>query len=175
MSESLALRFSDIVGGEIRVERSVWRRQEKVGKTDDPRRITIVEPLQAVLDEQRQWLLETQHPGLESGLVFPARPGNAKAGRARRGSDEVVWYRSGSALRKPLVLIAKEAGVPRVSPQGLRRSFEDLMREAGVEDLVRRAVAGWRSEKAQAIYATVKRKDRDAAAAAVVNLVNNED
>ena len=61
--------------------------------------------------------------------------------------------------------------MPRVSAQGLRRTFEDLLREAGVEQLVRRAVAGWRSEKAQGIYATVRREDRDAAADAVLKLV----
>jgi len=37
------------------------------------------------------------------------------------------------------------------------------MREAGVDQLVRRALAGWRSEKAQAIYATVNKDERDAA------------
>ena len=45
------------------------------------------------------------------------------------------------------------------------------MRKAGVDKLVRRAVAGWRSEEAQAIYATVKDEEREAAAQAVVDLV----
>ena len=38
--------------------------------TDDPRRITISEPLREILDAQRRWLLENQHPGLASALVF---------------------------------------------------------------------------------------------------------
>ena len=174
LGETRALRFSDIVNGEIRVERSVWHGQEKADKTDDPRRITVVDEVRVVLDEQRQWLLSTQHPGLASGLVFPGRSRQAKAGKTRRGEDEVRWYRSPTALRKPLDLAASTAKVARISPHGLRRTFEDLLREAGVEEMVRRAVAGWRTEKAQGIYATVSRRDRDAAAAAVVKLVRGE-
>lgn len=44
-----------------------------------------------------------------------------------------------------------------ISAHSLRRTWENLLREAGVEQLVRRSMAGWRSEKAQAIYATVNR------------------
>jgi hypothetical protein len=36
---------------------------------------------------------------------------------------------------------------------------------------VRRALSGWRTEKAQAIYATVDRQERDAASRAVLQLV----
>jgi hypothetical protein len=39
---------------------------------------------------------------------------------------------------------------------------------------VRRSLAGWRTEEAQAIYATVDRSERDAAAAAFVQLVAGE-
>ena len=46
-----------------------------------------------------------------------------------------------------------------------------MMREAGLEQMVRRAVAGWRTEKVQGIYATVVSKDRQAAARAMGNLV----
>lgn len=173
MGESLALKWDDIVDGELRVERSVWHRKEKATKTDDPRRITIVGPLAQALEEQRQWLLKGQHPGLESGLVFPARPRNAKGSATRRGVDEVVWYRSHSVLAAPLGKISAKAEIPAISPQSLRRTFENLLRNAGVEQLVRRAVAGWRSDKAQGIYAEVSRADRDAAAAAFVKLVES--
>ena len=58
--EALALRWSDIVDGEIHVVRSVWHRQEKPTKTDDPRRVTVVAPLAAIFEEQRRWLFSTQ-------------------------------------------------------------------------------------------------------------------
>jgi len=167
IGEVIALRFDDIAAGELAIERSVWRGKVKATKTDDPRRVTLVGPLEQAIEEQRRWLLERQHPGLESGLIFPASPGH---GLGRRG-DDIVWYRSQSAIRASVAAACDRAKVPRITPHALRRTFEDLLREAGVEDLVRRAVAGWRTDKAQGIYATVKRGERDAAAAAVVELV----
>ncbi len=171
--ELLALRWLDVVDGELRVERSVWRRHEKSTKTDDPRRVTMVEPLSAVLAAQRRWLLQTQHPGLSSGLVFPASPRHARAGATRRKSDEVSWFRSASTINKPLrtVVEKSEGKIPEISAHSLRRTFENLQRLAGVDQLVRRAVSGWRTEEAQAIYATINRTERDQAADAVLQLV----
>ena len=65
----------------------------------------------------------------------------------------------------------RRLGIPPISPQSFRRTLENLLREAGVQQLVRRALAGWRTEKAQGIYASVDRGKRDAAGEAVVRLV----
>ena len=171
--EVIALKWSDLVNGELRVERSVWKRQEKSTKTDDPRRIAVVEPLRAVLAAQRRWLLENQHPGLESGLMFPASLRQARGGATRRGVDKLSWYRSPNVLAKPLAKVVKkgEGKISDISAHSLRRTWENLLRAAGVDQLVRRALAGWRTEKAQAIYATVAKEERDAAGTAVVDLV----
>ena len=170
IGEVLALRWESVAGGELHVTDAVWRGQPKATKTDDPRRVTIVRPLAKALREQRAWLLREQHPGLGSGLVFPAAPQQAAAGAARRGG-EVRWYRSQTSARKAILAVCKVAKVPEITPHSLRRTFEDVLREAGVDKLVRRAVAGWRSEKAQGIYATVSRRERDEAAAALVRVL----
>ena len=169
--ELLEIRWTDIVDGELKVERSVYRRHGKSTKTDDPRRITIVKPLEEVFTEQRQWLLKNQHPGLASGLIFPADLRHAKAGATRRGVEKLSWYRSSSVLDAPLGKVVKAAKVPPISPQSFRRTWENLLRQAGVDLLVRRALAGWRTEKAQGIYATVDREERDQAAFAVADFV----
>lgn len=169
--EALALKWSDRSHEEIYVERSVWNRKEKATKTDDPRIIYVVEPLAMVLDEQRQWLLKEQHPGLESDLMFPASPQHAKAGMSRRDGAAVSWYRSSSVLTKPLKLIVDESGIPPISAHSLRRTWENLWRLAGVDKLVRSTQAGWRTETAQAIYAEVSPEERKAAGSAVVELV----
>jgi integrase len=169
--ELLALQFDDYKDGELRIERSVWRRHVKATKTDDPRRVVVVEPLAQVLNEQRRWLLESQHPALSTGLMFPARPKQGKAGRTRRGVDEVSWFRSETVLDAPLRKVVKAAGITPISPHSLRRTYENLLRKAGVDDLVRRSMAGWRSEEAQRIYATVDPEERQAAARVLVALV----
>jgi integrase len=170
--EVLALRWCDIVDGEVRVERSVWRRRAKATKTDDPRRITVSEPLAEMFAAQRHWLLSTQHAGIGSQLVFPADARHARASSTIRGVDELCWFRTPSVMDDPLALVVKVAGVPQISVQSFRRTMENFTRAAGVEPLVRRALQGWRTERAEGIYATVAREERDAAATAVVRLVN---
>lgn len=169
--ELLALHFEDYKDGELRIERSVWRRNLKPTKTDDPRRVVVVEPLAQVLNEQRRWLLESQHPALSTGLMFPARPKQAKAGRTRREVDELSWFRSETVLDAPLRKVVEAAGITPISLHSLRRTYENLLRKAGVDDLVRRSMAGWRSEEAQRIYANVDPEERRAAAKALVALV----
>jgi integrase len=117
--EALALHWTDYANGELFVQRSVWRRIGKVTKTDDPRRIAVVEPLAVALEEQRRWLLETQHPGLESGLIFPASPKHARAAAKKRGSDEVCWYRSPSVLDDPLARAIDVGGLRKARKSGL--------------------------------------------------------
>ena len=72
IGEALALKWDDVVDGEIHLRRSVWRGEEKGTKTGEPRRLAVFEPVGKALDEQRRWLIATQHHGLPSGLVFPA-------------------------------------------------------------------------------------------------------
>jgi integrase len=65
------------------------------------------------------------------------------------------------------------AGITPISLHSLRRTYENLLRKAGVDDLVRRSMAGWRSEEAQRIYTNVDFEERQAAAKALVALLEN--
>jgi len=170
LGEVRALRWTDLHDDELTIERAVWNGQEKTTKTGEPRKVAVVAPLAHVLNEQRQWLLREQHPGLESDLIFPATPRSAK-GSATRRNAKLRWYRSASTTAKPLKKIIDVADIPQISAHSLRRTWENLMRRAGVDQLVRRSLAGWRTEEAQAIYATVNREEREAAVAAVVDMV----
>lgn len=171
--ELLALKWEHVRHRELHVREAVCKvtRRAKSTKTDDPRIVSLPSPVVEVLQEQRRWLVETQHPGLVSGLVFPATPSYALAAKRRRDLPEVCWYRSDSVLDRPLKQIVEKAGLPRISVHSLRRTYEDLLRQSGTSDLVRRSMAGWRTEKAQAIYAGVARQERDAAVQGLVALV----
>ena len=171
ISEICALKWSCVEGDEIRIEHSVWERTEKGTKQNEPRVLPQVGPLRTALEEQRRWLIDVQHPGLASGLVFPASPKHAKGGAARRKADELNWYRSRSCLDKALVLVCERAEVPPLSPHALRRSFEKLLRRANVDGLVRRSLAGWASTDAQELYTDVDATDRAQALGSVVRLV----
>ncbi len=80
----------------------------------------------------------------------------------------------GPGMDESLKRVVKAAKIPPISSQSFRRTWENILREAGVDQLVRRALAGWRSEKAQGIYATVDRSEREAAADAAAKLVNGD-
>ncbi len=131
----------------------------------------MVEPLTQVLAEQRRWLFTSQHPGISSGLIFPANPRQAMAGAKRRGEDKPSWHRSPTIFHLPLAKVVKEAKITDISGHSLRRTWENLLRKADVDVLVRRSLSGWRTEKAQAIYATVAKEEREAAGRAVVEMV----
>ena len=166
--ECLALRWDDWVGDELHIERAIWRGIEQGTKTDDPRRVSVVGPFADILKEQKLWLEEIEHPGRVSGLIFPASPRHARAAATRRGQKELSWFRSGSTLDTPIARVVRASGVPEISCHSFRRTWEDLLRRAGVDDLVRRSMAGWRTDDAQAIYAGIDKSER---AEATLNLL----
>ena len=171
ISEVRALKWTRVDSDEIHVVRSVWRRTEKGTKQNEPRTLPQVAPLQRAIEAQRQWLIDVEHPGLDSGLVFPASPRHAKAGASRRKAKTLSWYRSRSCLNKPLLMACERAEVPCLCPHALRRGFEKLLRRADVDGLVRRSLAGWASTDAQEIYTDVDAKDRADALGSVMKLV----
>jgi integrase len=79
-------------------------------------------------------------------------------------------FRSGSVLDRPRARIVKKAGIRSISLHSFRRKCENILRQAGVSDLVRKSIAGGRTDKGQAIYATVDRSERDLAAEVVTEL-----
>ncbi len=135
--EALALKWTNYANGELFVERSVWRRIGKVTKTDDPRRVAV-EPLAVILEEQRRWLLESQHPGLESGLIFPASPKHARAAAKKRASM------SAGRLRTCCERLESTISFGGRSQVGARRK-----RRRSTRASIRRS--GWRRESASSI------------------------
>lgn len=84
------------------------------------------------------------------------------------------WYRSASSLDKPLAKVVAAAKLLSVSLHSFGGRYENLLTKAGVDQLVRRSLAGWRSQDAQDIYACVDRDERDQAARAVLQLVHGD-
>ena len=168
--ELLALRWDDVQGRDVVVRRSVYRHAIGDTKGGYERRVVLPCPAAEMLSDQRRWLLERQHPGLGSGLCFPADPSHARSGAARRGAH-VDWIRAGTALARALEVVVGAADLPAISLHSLRRTWEDCVRQAGVDGVVRRQLGGWRSEGVQAIYGTVAPGELEAAADAVERLI----
>ena len=90
---------------------------------------------------QSERQLAERRPGFDSGLLFPSLTGG---------------YRGPESLHKPLRKAAAAAGVPiRVGPLVLRRTFNTLMLQSGVDRIVLRSQMGHCSEQMTERYAGV--------------------
>lgn len=141
--EVYGLQWSDIdeVRGIIRVQRSASHGRVTLTKTGDPREVALPEILRDLLRAHRRHLVETQHRGLASGIVFPADHGG---------------HRIPQSLHKVTKELAKKCGIDvLVGPQVLRRTFNTLMLRAGVDGVTLRAMMGHTTEAMTQRYAGV--------------------
>ena len=78
----------------------------------------------------------------ESELLFPAVTGG---------------FRARSCLDKPFAEAAKKIGLKyRFTPRGMRRTYQDLARAAGIHDAVTRAISGHATPAMQLHYSTAR-------------------
>jgi hypothetical protein len=112
----------------------------KTTKTGLRQRITAPSEVMDVL----RWHLDTQLTTPEqkaSELLFPAEDGG---------------FRSEAFLKKAFARTAHLIGLnKRFTPRGMRRTFNDLMRQAKVEAIVTRSISGHQTERMREHYSTV--------------------
>ena len=138
------------------VRRSHTRRDEVMGcsKTGTHQRIAIpaelIEILRVHLDEL------PEGPPSESELLFPSMTGG---------------FRAPSVLDKPFKAVAKVIGLrKRITPKGMRRTFQDLARAAEVRDVVTRSISGHATEQMHHHYSTPWETEQRDGLARVVSL-----
>jgi integrase len=120
-----ALRWTDIdeTAGVIHIRRAHWHGIVDTTKTGTVRTVPLTSELARVLREHRRRLIETQHPGLAAGLVFPSITGG---------------LRRPKSITKPFAAaIAKAKIGRRQTIHGLRRTFNDLLRQVASGEVVR--------------------------------------
>jgi integrase len=140
IGEMYALHWEDIDLGtdEIRVVKSVWRGEMGATKTGKARAVPIPSFLAEILAAHRSEQMRDQHPGLETGIAFPATHGS---------------YRESSSLRKSLDILGEHLG-SRVTPQVLRRTYNSIVRDHA-DRIVLRSIVGHSSEQMTELYSHV--------------------
>ena len=127
----LLIRRSQTLGDEVM----------ETTKTDLHQRLTLPPELIDVL----KWHIENvllHRKMRESDLLFPATTGS---------------YRSRSCLDKPFEAVTAAIKLPhRFTPRGMRRTYQDLARAAGVHDAVTRAISGHATQAMQLHYSTAR-------------------
>ncbi len=147
--------------GVILVRRSHTLGDEVMNRTKNKlrQRITVPDELLDVL----RWHVSTQltTPGQqESELLFP----NAEGG-----------FRNEHVLRKPFDEVAGLIGLhKKITPRGMRRTFNDLARIAHVESLVTRSISGHKTERMREHYSTVSADEQRESIGRVLQLVKPE-
>jgi len=122
-----------------------------------PREYPVQPELVKVLRWHRQRMIREQAPGLEDGWMFPTSVGT---------------LRTPSSVNKPWKRCIAEAGIDkRFTVHGLRYTFNDLVRRANVDPIVRRALLGHVTEEMQRHYSNVGLDEKRAAVAGVIALV----
>ena len=90
----------------------------------------------------------TYHLGLPKQVMEVLEVHAASLRGARKRSDLLfpskrAGIMSRSVLDKPFTKVSKEIGLPfSLTPRGMRRTYQDLGRELGVEKNVRKAIRG---------------------------------
>ncbi len=122
-----------------------------------PRQYPLAPELADVLRWHRRHQLEQQAPGLDQGWVFPSSTGTLRAP---------------SSVQKAWTVCCKAAGIEgRFTPHGLRRTFNDLARRAGVDAVVTKSLTGHVTERMREHYSTVGLEEKRQAVAGVVSLI----
>jgi hypothetical protein len=82
-----------------------------------------------------------------------------------------VTVRSPSALDKPFSGVGKAIGLRRqITPRAMRRTFQDLTRNADIEAIVRQGICGQATDEMSDLYSTVSQREIQAAVGAVISL-----
>lgn len=121
-------------------------------KTGKRQRINLPPDMMAIFRWHLMRLGDVQQ---ESQLLFPS---------------DVGGFRTASVLDKPFAAVCLELSLPKVTPRGLRRTYQDLARAAEVHDIVLRSVSGHATETMQEHYSTVNPDEQRAALAKVLEL-----
>ena len=114
--------------GVVLVRRSHTRHDEVMEATKQKTRyrITLPDDLMAIL----RWHVDRLPPGpmRDSELLFPSETGG---------------FRSASALDKPFREVGEAINLrKRITPRAMRRTFQDLARNADIETIVRQKICG---------------------------------
>lgn len=132
--EASALRWEDLDGeaGVIRVNRAQYKGvATELTKTGKAKEVPLTAEIAKALADHRRWMIEKQHPGMSSGWIFPTF--GIKAGK---GADEAGELHKGNPFSKALEHACVKAGIPRITPHGLRHTGNDLLRRFASREVV---------------------------------------
>jgi integrase len=157
--EVSGLQWSDIdrENGVIRIQRNNWKGVITTPKTrKSARTVPMAGSLAIILATHRERMEIAEHPGLATGWIFP----NTKGG-----------LHKGTPLGPVLHRAMTRAGLTmRLTPHGLRRTFNDLARRVA-SSMVVKAITGQVTDAMHEHYSLVDAGEKQAVQTAIVDMV----
>jgi len=142
--------------GIILLRRSNSRRAEIMDRTKTALDQEIPLPMAAQQALKNHVASLPEGPMRDSMYLFPSLTGG---------------MRTRSVLDKPFAEVLESLNWKmRFTPRGMRRTFQDLARQAEVHDVVTRAISGHQTERMQRHYSTAHREEMRVAVGKVVSL-----
>lgn len=157
--EIAALRWKDVSEDEglIHIRQSVWRNRITTTKTGKTRSAALHPIILDAFHAHRAALVARNLPVMGAALVFPSGKGSC--------------HRA-SYLKRPFARILKAAQIKmRFSPHGMRRTYNNLMRQEHVDRAVLHATIGHSSDKMTEHYSHVTKEEKLAAVDRLARLV----
>jgi integrase len=157
--EIAALQWNDIREDEglVLVRRSVWRNHVTTTKTGTKRSAALHPIILEVIKAHRTSLVARKLPVMGTAWVFPSG-----TGRCHRASY----------LKRPFERVLKAAKIEKhFSPHGMRRTFNNLMRQAQVDRTLLHSMIGHSSDKMTELYSHVDRDEKLAAVDRLAKIV----
>lgn len=145
--------------GLLYIRRSHSRRQDIMNRTKTGKSQVIALPL-AMVKELERHAAELDAKGDPTDLLFPGRDGG---------------LRTRAALGKPFAAITKAMRLPfKLTPRGMRRTFNDVARVAGMSDVVQMSVSGHVTDKMRLHYSTAQDEEQRAGLSKVLDVVKGK-
>lgn len=145
--------------GKILIRRS-QSRKGVMPKTKTGKKNSFTVP-KAILDKLEKHVAAFNEKQAKTDLLFPS---------ARTGG-----FLTRNVLAKPFEWLRVQLGIPyKLTPRGMRRSFQDFMREAEVDAVITRAISGHQSDDMRIHYSTARDEETRDAIAKVVNLAKGD-
>ena len=158
-SELYGLRWDavDMSRAEVCISARMWRGHRGKPKTGKVKTVPMVPELAEALAEHRRWLITTQHPGLETGLVFPSTRGTPRTSSPINGVLDELCEATDIEIA--------------VRTHTFRRTLRTLLRRAAVHDNVAKAITGHVTDEMAERYDRVSIEDKRVAISGLAELL----
>ena len=156
-ASALHLEHVDVEAMEIRIVQSQVRRKVYPTKNESHKVLPLHDEVLAAIGQHQELLRVRGNPGLERGLLFPDSNGN---------------YRLTSSVAKGWKTVSEAMSLPWiVTPHDLRRSCQNLLRQASISMVVQQSLMGHSSDAMTQHYSHVAMDEKRQAQEKVVDLL----